>query len=434
MPKHVVVVGLVMVVVAGSSSSPLIGGALAQPTKLTAIQQEKRLGPKPTPRWYWRWQTWRLGEGHAKGHRLQRDLRPQQAPAPVPSWAWRRLHFFQLARTLRGAPASSTKTGEPRARATYDQAISYTRTRPAFTPLREIEVSSAARFKSALSGLRAGDLVKATAPFTVYGTTQITNQLSSWAVLDLGSYVTFDYNGGRNYAAVYLHNPGYLRIYGGIVTTADTGGACILSHGMRHILWWGFYVHDCGGTGVGLLGADDGGPTTGNDFEGEITRAGENHAWDPHTEKGSGEHGANLDDGGYFPFAHNRIALYIHDQPSGAGIEYGASKGYPPRHNTIIEKAVNLTFVSRIQTGGNAIQFWGIEGQSADIRYLEVSHAQGYGLFDGGMYSGTSLSGVTLEHGRATKTNLNPRYAGERPWRSGHGVVYKRVQPAPRAG
>src|SRR5436190_10735969 len=102
---------LVMVLCAGLGSSALLTRALAQSTKLTAIQQEKRLGPKPTPRWYWRWQSWRLGEGYAKGHRLQRDFRPQQASRPVPRWAWRRFHFFLLVR-LERTLANASKKGQ----------------------------------------------------------------------------------------------------------------------------------------------------------------------------------------------------------------------------------------------------------------------------------------------------------------------------------
>ena len=41
-----------------------------------------------------------------------------------------------------------------------------------------------------------------------------------------------------------------------------------------------------------------------------------------------------------------------------------------------------------IQTGGNGIQFWGVNGQSADIRFIEVDNAEGYALFDGGMNQG----------------------------------------------
>ena len=66
-----------------------------------------------------------------------------------------------------------------------------------------------------------------------------------------------------------------------------------------------------------------------------------------------------------------------------------------------------------------------------DIKDLEVANAQGYGLFDGGMYSGTTLSGVTVEYGRATNTNENPRYAGNNPWRTNKNAVYQDTAPTP---
>lgn len=39
-----------------------------------------------------------MGEGYARGNARQPDLRPKQAPERLPHWAWRRLHFFLLAR------------------------------------------------------------------------------------------------------------------------------------------------------------------------------------------------------------------------------------------------------------------------------------------------------------------------------------------------
>src|SRR5690348_6431790 len=173
MRRHVAVVILVLAVLGGSSSSSLVSGARAQPKPPTAIVRAHRLGPKPTPPWYWRWQAWRLGVGYAKGHQLQRDLRPTGAPRPVPGWAWRRLHFLLLAQTVGGPGAGTTNGGNPSVVANYRQAISYTEVRPAFTPLREIDVSTAGGFRKALASLQPGDLVKATAPFTVYGTTRI---------------------------------------------------------------------------------------------------------------------------------------------------------------------------------------------------------------------------------------------------------------------
>jgi hypothetical protein len=443
--KQVALVLLLLLLFVGVASSTA-GKHPAGSKPLAAIRQEKRFGPKPTPRWYWRWASWRLGTGFAKGHPRRQGLRPKQAPKRIPHWAWRRLHFFLLARASARAQHSSkqTNTGHlitpthPKVAASarsrrpdgYGQAISYTRTRPSFTPKRVVDVSNAPELAAAIANLQPGDLVRATSSFTVSGETIISKRLASWAVLDLGSRVTFEYSGGQNVPAVYLDNPTQIRIYGGNLTTDRAGGSCILSHGMQHVLWWGFTCHDAGNTGVALYPVEN--PISSNDLQGEVYRAGENLSWDPHAERGSGLHGVNLDDDGRYPFSGNRFAFYIHDQAAGAGIEYGdAISSHPPVRNTIYEKAVNLGFVSRTQTGGNAIQFWGVGGQSADIKYLEVQNAQGYGLFAGGMYGGTSLSGVTVEYGRAANTNLNPRYAGQSPWDSSSGVIYKTLQPAP---
>jgi hypothetical protein len=362
-------------------------------------------------------------------------LRPKQAPQRIPHWAWGRLHFFLRARAsaskghrTKQTTSTGTTTTTPLGGVTYDQAISYTQTRPAFAPTRTVSVSSASGFKSALSNLQSGDLVKATGPFTVSGETVISKQLSSYAVLDLGSYVTFENSSGQNSPAVWLNNPSYLRIYGGTATTDKTGGSGILVFGSQHVLWWGFNSHDNGGDGIRIT--PNIAPTQNDDFQGELAHNGLNLAWDPHTEKGSGLHAANLDDSGKNPFHDNRFAFYIHDQPTGAGIQYGSS-GIAPTNNTIYEKAVNLTFISQTQTGGNAIQFWGVNGQTATLKYLETNNTQGYALFDGGMYQGTTLNGVTVQNGHATHTNQNPRYNGQNPWQTNKNVAYKSVTPPP---
>ena len=310
----------------------------------------------------------------------------------------------------------------------YLRAIVYSRGRVGFRALRVVGVGSAAGLRAAVSGLRAGDLVRATASFTVSGETVIGKRLAARAVLDL-SGVKFVYSGGQNYPAVWLRNASNLTIYGGDLSTADTGGACLSSFGGQHVTWWGFTAHDCGGTGVGIATVTA--PAEHDDFQGTIWKVGQHPAWDPHVEKGSGLHCVNLDDGGQYAFQDNRFAFYCHDIPTGAAIEYG-SRAIPPVNNTIYLKAVDLSFVSHTQTGGNGIQFWGVNGQSADIKYLEVDNAEGYGLFDGGMYSGTNLSGVKVEYGRASDTNRNPRYAAQNPWASTHNVTFENVRP-PRA-
>jgi hypothetical protein len=110
MRKQLAVVAMLMLLCGGMGSSALLARAFAQSKALTAVQQEKLIGPKPIPAWYWRWMQWRLGEGYAKGHALKPSLRPKQAPRQVPHWAWERLHFFMLARQQRSALRHKPRT------------------------------------------------------------------------------------------------------------------------------------------------------------------------------------------------------------------------------------------------------------------------------------------------------------------------------------
>ncbi|HKO27661.1 MAG TPA: hypothetical protein VJU80_09405, partial [Solirubrobacteraceae bacterium] len=180
-----VVVFVVLSVFAGAGSNAVLTRAFAQSRHLTLVQQEKRTGPKPTPRWYWRWVDWRLGEGYAKAHRLERSLRPRRAPHAIPHWAWRKLHLFLLARTQGG---SRTSTGSPGVQGGYATAIAYSRQPLSFKPTRVIRVASAGELKAAITDLQAGDLVKAAASFTVSGETVIAKRLSAPAVIDLTGY------------------------------------------------------------------------------------------------------------------------------------------------------------------------------------------------------------------------------------------------------
>jgi hypothetical protein len=109
MRKHLAAFAMLMLLCGGLGSSALLARAFAQTQHLTAVQQEKRIGPRPTPIWYRRWVLWRLGEGYAKGQPLKPGLRPTHAPRPVPDWAWQRLHFFLLARLERSPAAHRPK-------------------------------------------------------------------------------------------------------------------------------------------------------------------------------------------------------------------------------------------------------------------------------------------------------------------------------------
>ena len=432
MRKQIAIVVLFMLLFAGVGSSALVSRSLAGAKPLTVVQREHRLGPKPVPHWYWRWLRWRLNAQVS----LSEPARPKLVPRRIPRWAWRRLHYFLLARTHVAGRGGSGRTnppsGGPNAQS-YEQATSYTRTRPSFTPTRTVEVSNASQLRSAISGLQAGDLIKATAAFTVQGETVIKNRLSAPAELDL-SGVRFVYGGGNNLPAVWVDNAQNLYIYGGDLSTADTGGTCLLDYASQHVLWWGFTAHDCGGGGVGIMAVK--GPVSNDDFQGTIWKVGQNRNWDPHTEKGSGLHAALLDDSGSsYAFVQNRFAFYAHDIPTGACVEAGNSvKPSAANGNVLYLKCVNETYVSTIQTGGNGLQLWGdLSNLGLDVKYLEVENAQGRALDTNGMYAGTGLGRVTVEYGRASNTNRNARLNEPKrrlPWDWRGGVVYKAVRPA----
>lgn len=425
MRKHVAVFLLLAVVFAGAGPAALAKRSSARSSQSAAVRAEKRIGPRPIPHWYWRWVEWRLGEGYAKGHRLQPRLRPKPAPSRVRPWAWRRLHFFLLARGSRSTSGPVSNGG-----ATYKKAISYTRQRPPFTPKRTVEVGNASELQAALANLQEGDLVTATRSFRVSGITVIKNRLASPAVLDLHG-VSFVYPGGANHPAVWLNNARNLYIYGGDLSTAGTGGACLTDHGSQHVLWWDFHLHDCGGSGFAAFTA--GADVADNDFEGTITKVGQTLAWDPHSEKGTGVHGAILwDANSGYAFTNNRFAFYAHDIPTGACVELGNDQpSSRAAGNVLYEKCVNETEVATRQTGGGGLQLWGdTNSLRLDVKYLEVDNAQGRALDSQGLNPGQTLNGVTVEYGRASRTNLNPRFAGQSPWDSYGGVVYGRVRPA----
>jgi GH25 family lysozyme M1 (1,4-beta-N-acetylmuramidase) len=45
-------------------------------------------GPVPKPEWYWSWQRWRFGVGEFLGLPQDPAVRPDEAPADIPDWAW----------------------------------------------------------------------------------------------------------------------------------------------------------------------------------------------------------------------------------------------------------------------------------------------------------------------------------------------------------
>ena len=186
-------------------------------------------------------------------------------------------------------------------------------------------MSNASELQSAISNLRPGDLVKATASFTVSNSSGdplvIKNRLSAPAEIDLTG-VKIVYTGTQQVDGVWVNNASNLYIFGGDISTSDTGGVCLRVYGSQHVLWWGFTAHDCGASGFQAQAI--GGPVDHDDFQGTIWKVGQNLAWDPHTEKGTGLHGGQpLGRQPTGNFTNNRFAFYAHDIPVGACVEFG---------------------------------------------------------------------------------------------------------------
>ena len=296
-------------------------------------------------------------------------------------------------------------------------------------------MSSAAELRAAISNLQPGDLVRATTSFTVSSSSSaaliIKNRLSAPAEIDLTG-VKIVYTGTRQENGVWLNNASNLYIFGGDISTSNTGGVCLRDYGSQNVLWWGFNAHNCGATGFQAQAI--GGPVDHDDFQGTISKVGQNLAWDPHAEKGTGLHAANLWDANQTAnFTNNRFAFYAHDIPVGACVEFGNNQpSSQATGNVLYLKCVNASDVAQMQTGGNALQIWGdTKRLGLDVKYLEGKDLQGFCLRTNGISSGQTARGVIIEYGRATNTNQNPRYAGQGPWDSYGKVVYKRVRPAP---
>ncbi len=327
--------------------------------------------------------------------------------------------------TTVGTTTTPTTTNTPPPANSYEQAISYSNTRPSFTPTRTVNVSSAATLRTALANLQGGDLIQASSPFTVPATLTISNRPATRAEIDLtGVSVTF--SGNADTPGIVINNASNLYIFGGDATTGSTGGMCARVFGSQNVLWWGFNLHTCGDTGLQMI-ASGSSPTDLDDIQGTISNVGLDLAYDPHSDKGTGLHAANLWDGpSSAAFSNNRFAIDAHDIPVGACIEWGNDSGTAPG-NTVYLRCVHETDVSKTMTGGNGIQFWGAANGTTglDIKYIECTDLQGACV-----YSIANSAGVTVDYGRASDTNQNPQVTGD-VWNKTHGIVYKDVLPTP---
>lgn len=338
------------------------------------------------------------------------------------------------AATTATVPAPTTTTAPPSQ--TFASATSYAA--PSFTPTQTVTVTSQSAFMSAWSSLQPGEQIDVQG-VTFTGEVVLANKnLSSWAEVHFDPATKFvGVSSATNLPAVWVHDDSHVRFYGGDISDSASGGQAgngILVYQSSYVSWWGFTIHDTGSTGLAVYPVS--GPIDHLDLKGEISKWGLNLAWDPHAEKGTGLHGANLSDASY-PLTSSRIALYVHDGAAGAGVEMG-SPSAGATGNALYLWCQNLTMQATTQVAGNCLQVWGANVTGNDVKYLEAENLQGRPYDANGMNSGQSLATDTVDYGRASNTNLNPALSSTEPgispttrWDTRHGTAFVDVSPTP---
>jgi hypothetical protein len=297
-------------------------------------------------------------------------------------------------------------------------------TRPKFRPTRVAEVHTATDFWRAWSRLRPGDEIDVRG-VTFPGEAVFRKQLPGWAEIHFGSRTRFTGTPGENAPAAWVDRCSHIRFYGGNLTN-PTGGAGVIISDSSWVTWWNFAIHDTANTALFVRGIDQ--PNSHLDLRGRISHWGLNLALDPHSEKGTGVHGANLADSP-FGVSDSRFAFDLHDGAAGAGVEAGGARSSDFfTRNKLYLRCRNLTKVAVKQTAGNCVQLWGVNVTRNQFRYISATNLTGRPFQTGGMYEGQSLATNRVLYGRATRTNLNPQ-VGPIHWDRRFGTVFQNVSP-----
>jgi hypothetical protein len=301
-----------------------------------------------------------------------------------------------------GTTTTTTTTTTASAQPTWQSETDYLA--PVFTPQQTIDVSTLAGFWKAWNVLQPGDEINVHG-VAFLGETVFKKQLPDWAEVHFDAGTTFVGTPGQNLPAAWIDGCQHIRFYGGTLTN-PIGGSGVTIYDSSYFSWWGFDIHDTANTGLFVQGINS--VNDHLDLKGEISDWGLNLALDPHSEKGTGLHGANLADARY-GVRDSRFALYLHNGAAGSGVEAGgASSTDGFWNNTLYLRCQNLSMVATSQVGGNCFQAWGDNVVGNDFPYIEAENLEGRAYDANGMYAGQALTTDTVDYGRATDTNLNP--------------------------
>jgi hypothetical protein len=289
---------------------------------------------------------------------------------------------------------------------TWQKAVkAATATRPRFTPLRHVRVTTVDDFWAAWNRIAPGDEIDVDGVH-FSGEITLTNvSLPRFAEVRFERGTTFSGVSDGDLPAVWLKQDAHVRFVGGTVTNPH-GSAGILVYDSSWVDWYGFTIRDTGGSGLMVQGITR--PNDHLDFAGDISRWGLDLGLDPHAEKGTGLHGALLADA-YHGVQESRFVLSLHDGSTGDGVEAGGARPTDLfRSNVLDLSCARLTMRAVSQVAGNCLELWGQNVTGNVVGYLSGSNLEGRALDANGMDTGQSLATNRVRYAQALSTNLNP--------------------------
>jgi hypothetical protein len=324
-------------------------------------------------------------------------------------------------------PSGSIKTWE------YGQAI---QRRGIGTPTRVKDVSTVAALLAAWADIRPGDSIRG---HGIRNTGQVAltgKTLSGFAEIDLSDDCAFEGPSNQALGSIWFAYNTNVHLYG-----PRCSGAQIITYDLVNcdVMDWLLQKPRAGGlTAFGIKS-----PPKNCVFRGRVEDSSygchpvsggayfitpDVLAADPHAEKGTGIHAANIGDSHYW-VEDSKFILDIQDAWTGAGIELSnLRKGALGTGCEMWVRAKGLHQPAQSQVSGNGLQFWGSPSMTTDgctVHYLEVADAQGRAVEAADLEG--PFSSVTVEYARAANTVLNPRLSGS-TYRQAGGIVYGDVK------
>lgn len=324
-------------------------------------------------------------------------------------------------------PAPQPATPEPMTTGSYDSFVSALQP-PQFNYSKHVPITTLNAYLAAIKNPQAGYWYDVQG-VTVHGTVTATHALSSWCkfTYDAACKFTGSSVGSAPVPILEVRGAAFTQHIAapGVLFTNPGGNGIHSQGGTNHCVFDGFKATDMGADGYDFFG----GPY-GDTHDNFIRVEAENVAtqslkFDPHSEKGTGLHGMNVQDSNKSSFRNNTVAIYCHDcvKYGGSVLECGVeSGGTQPHGNSYYVKGYRMLMNALHQGAGNGVNQWGGAAHDNTFVVVEVDEMAGYAM-NMGAQTGT-LTNVRVAQGTATNTNQNPRFAGKNPWMKGHGLVY----------